>query len=57
MVLQCSSLLGLLNAQSILHTVLPLQYVLRFVSTVVINPLINILSPKLKKQISLNFEA
>jgi len=43
------TVLVLVNAQSILHIVFQLYDVLRFDSTVVINVLINIPSPKLKK--------
>jgi len=44
------TVLVLLNAQSIMHTVFQLYDVLRFDSTVVINVLINISSPKLNNQ-------
>jgi len=47
----------LVNAQSIMHTIFQLYDVLRFDSTVVINLIINISSPKLNNQIFLNFEA
>jgi len=48
---------GLVKAPSIMYTVFQLYDACRFVSTVAINLLINISSPKLKEQISLNFEA
>jgi len=44
------TVLVLVNAQSITHIVLQLYDVLRFDSTVVINVLINISTPKLHKQ-------
>jgi len=47
----------LVNAQSIMHIVFQLNDVLRFDSTVVINVLIKISSPKLNNQIFFNFEA
>ena len=47
------TVLGLVNAQSILHIVFQLYDVLRFDSTAVINVLINISSPKLNNQIFL----
>jgi len=52
-----SSVLGLVNAQSIMY--IPFQFydVFRFDSTVVIYILINISSPKLNIQFFLNFEA
>jgi len=50
------AVIGLVNAQSIMHIVFQL-YVLRFDSTVVINILINISSPKLNNQIFFHFEA
>ena len=46
-----SSLLDLINVQSIMPIVFQLYHVFRFDSTVVINVLINISSPKLNKQI------
>jgi len=51
------TVLVLVNAQSIMHIVFQLYDVLRLDSTVVINVLINISSPKFNKQIFLNFEA
>jgi len=45
-----SSLLGLVNAQSIMHIAFQCYDVLRFDSTVVIYVLINISSPKLNNQ-------
>jgi len=45
------TILVLVNAQSILHIVFQLYDVLRFDSTVVINVLINVSSPKLNNQI------
>jgi len=51
------TVLVLLNAQSITHTVFQLYDVLRFDSTVVINVLINISFPKLNNQIFFSFEA
>jgi len=47
----------LVNAQSIMHITLQLYDVLRFDSTVVNYVIINMLSPKLNKQIFQNFEA
>ena len=51
------TVLVLVNAQSSMHIVFQLYDVLRFDSTVVINVLINISSPKLNNQIFFNFEA
>jgi len=51
------TVLVLVNAQSIRHIVFQLYDVLRLHSSVVINVLINIASPKLKKQFFFNFEA
>jgi len=51
------TVLVLVNAQSLMHIVFQLYDVLRLDSTVVINVLINISSPKFNKQIFLNFEA
>jgi len=51
------TVLDLLNAQSIMHIVFELYDVIRFDSTVVINVLINISSPKLNNQIFFHFEA
>jgi len=48
-----STVLVLVNAQSIMHIVFQLQDVRRFGSTVVINVLINISSPNLNNQIFL----
>jgi len=48
---------GLVKAQSIMHTVFQLYYVLRFDSTVIINVLFNISSPKSNNQIFTIFEA
>jgi len=45
------TVLGLVNAQSIMHVTFQLYDVLRFDSTVVIYALINISSPKLNNQI------
>jgi len=47
------TVLVLVNAQSIMHIVFQLYDVLRFDSTVVINVLINVSSPKLNNQIFL----
>jgi len=49
------TVLVLVNAQSIMHTVFQLYDVLRFDSTVVTNALINISSPKLNNQIFYDF--
>jgi len=49
------TVLVLVNAQSIMHTVFQLYDVLRFDSTVVTNALINISSPKLNNQIFCDF--
>jgi len=46
-----SSLLGLVNAQSIMHITFQFLDILRFDSTVVIYVVINISSPKLNNQI------
>jgi len=51
------TVLVLLNAHSIMHIVFQLYDVLRFGSTVLINVLINISSPKLNNQFFFNFEA
>ena len=51
------AVLVLVNAQSIMHIVFQLYDVLRIDSTVVINVLINISSPKLNNQNIFNFEA
>ena len=51
------TVLVLVNAQSILHLVFQLYDVLRCDSTVVINVLLKISSPKLNNQIFFNFEA
>jgi len=51
------TVLVLLNAHSIMHIVFQLYDVLRFGSTVVINVLINISSPKLNNRLFFNFEA
>jgi len=49
------TVLVLVNDQSIMHIVFQLYDILRFDSTVVINALINISSPKLNNQILCNF--
>jgi len=51
------TVLVLVNAQSILHIVFELYDVLRFDSTVIINVLTNISSPKLSNKIFFDFEA
>ena len=51
------TVLVLVNAQSIMRIMFQLYDVLRFDSTVVINVLISISSPKLNHQIFYNFEA
>jgi len=51
------TVLVLVNAQSIMNIVFELYEFLRFDSTVIINILINILSPKLNNQIFFPFEA
>jgi len=51
------TVLVLVNAQSIMHIVFQFSDVFRFDTTVVINVLINISSPKLNNQIFFNFEA
>jgi len=51
------TVLGLVNAQSIMHIVFQFSDVFRFDTTVDINVLINISSPKLNNQIFFNFEA
>jgi len=51
------TVLVLVNAQSIMRIVFHLYDVLRFDSTVVIDVLINISSPKLNNQIFFSFEA
>jgi len=51
------TVLVLVNAQSILHIVFELYDVLRFDSTVIINVLTNISSPKLSYKIFFDFEA
>jgi len=53
----CSTYCILVNAQSIVHIVFQLYDILRFDSTVVINLLINISSPKINNQVFYNFEA
>jgi len=52
-----SSVLVLVYAQSTMHIVFQIYDVLWFDSTVVINVLINISSPKLNNQIFKNFES
>jgi len=52
-----SRLLGLVNAQSIMHITFQLYHVLRFDSAVVTCVRINGSSPKLNNQIFKNFEA
>jgi len=51
------TLLVLVNAQSVMHTVFQIYDVLRFDSTVVINVLINMSSPNLNSQFFFYFEA
>jgi len=51
------TVLGLVNAQCVMHIMFQLHGVLRFDYAVVINLLINISSPKLNNQFFFNFEA